>query len=63
VTQSRGRQSTTLGGGWGHSAPHGLYVLQGFNVQWTIALTLLVGQQEGNPAYKKLDVGLLVMMI
>jgi len=27
------------------------------------ALTLLVGQQEGHPACKKLDVGLLVMMI
>jgi len=27
------------------------------------ALTLLVGQQEGHPACKKLDIGLLVMMI
>jgi len=27
------------------------------------ALTLLVGQQEGHPACKKLGVGLLVMMI
>jgi len=27
------------------------------------ALTLLVGQQEGHPACKKLDVGLLVVMI
>jgi len=27
------------------------------------ALTLLVGRQEGHPACKKLDVGLLVMMI
>jgi len=27
------------------------------------ALTLLVGRQEGHPAYKKLDVGLLVVMI
>jgi len=27
------------------------------------ALTLLVGQQEGHPACKKLNVGLLVMMI
>ena len=27
------------------------------------ALTLLVGQHEGHPACKKLDVGLLVMMI
>jgi len=45
------------------SAPHGLCVLQGFNVQWTIALTLLVGRQEGNPACKKLDGGLLVVMI
>jgi len=26
-------------------------------------LTLLVGQQEGHPACKKLDVGLLVVMI
>jgi len=26
-------------------------------------LTLLVGRQEGHPACKKLDVGLLVMMI
>jgi len=28
-----------------------------------IALSLLVGQQEGHPACKKLDVGLLVVMI
>jgi len=27
------------------------------------ALTLLVGRQEGHPARKKLDVGLLVVMI
>ena len=27
------------------------------------ALTLLVGRHEGHPAYKKLDVGLLVVMI
>ena len=27
------------------------------------ALTLLVGRQEGHPACKKLDVGLLVVMI
>jgi len=27
------------------------------------ALTLLVGQQEGHPACKKLDIGLLVVMI
>jgi len=27
------------------------------------ALTLLVGRQEGHPAFKKLDVGLLVAMI
>ena len=27
------------------------------------ALTLLVGRQEGHLAYKKLDVGLLVLMI
>jgi len=27
------------------------------------ALTILVGRQEGHPACKKLDVGLLVMMI
>jgi len=27
------------------------------------ALTLLVERQEGHPAYKKLDVGLLVVMI
>jgi len=27
------------------------------------ALTLLVGQQEGHPTCKKLDVGLLVVMI
>jgi len=27
------------------------------------ALSLLVGQQEGHPACKKLDVGLLVVMI
>ena len=27
------------------------------------ALTLLAGRQEGHPACKKLDVGLLVMMI
>ena len=27
------------------------------------ALTLLVGQQEGHPACKKLDVGLLVVMM
>jgi len=29
----------------------------------TAALTLLVGQQEGHPACKKLDIGLLVVMI
>jgi len=29
----------------------------------TSALTLLVGQQEGHPAWKKLDVGLLMVMI
>jgi len=27
------------------------------------ALTLLVGRQEGHPAFKKLGVGLLVVMI
>ena len=27
------------------------------------ALTLLVGRQEGHPACKKLDVGLLVVMV
>jgi len=27
------------------------------------ALTLLVGRQEGHPALRKLDVGLLVVMI
>jgi len=27
------------------------------------ALTLLIGRQEGHPAYRKLDVGLLVMSI
>ena len=38
-----------------------------FSIQLTTfpfsALTLLVGRQEGHPACKKLDVGLLVVMI
>jgi len=34
-----------------------------FNIFPFNALTLLVGRQEGHQACKKLDVGLLVMMI
>jgi len=33
------------------------------NIFLLSALALLIGRQEGHPACKKLDVGLLVMMI
>jgi len=39
------------------------YALQVCHLMPMSALTLLVGQQEGHPACKKLDVGLLVVMI
>jgi len=35
----------------------------GYDIFPFSALTLLVGRQEGHPACKKLDVGLLVVMI
>ena len=41
----------------------GLNKFMEFDIFPFSALALLVGQQEGHPACKKLDVGLLVVMI